>query len=74
VCDNCQPRSSLLRAFGQGGDDDPVETAKRRLRCYYQCVAQDILADSVRERPELGELGSMTDDEDDDDEWSLDDW
>lgn len=66
MCDNCKTPRQILRMVGADPeadeDEDEVSKAARRLRCYYQCVTEDMLDDSFVDDAEL---------DDDDDELGL---
>jgi hypothetical protein len=48
VCDDCREREEIIDMLDlPDDDDDSIERAKMRLRCYYKCVtrAPDIFAE-----------------------------
>lgn len=68
MCDRCRTPREVLRLVGADPDsdneEDEVSKAARRLRCYYECVTEDMLDDAFPDDEQL-EL------EDDDDELGL---
>lgn len=64
MCDRCRTPAQILRMVGADPDaddeEDEVTKAARRLRCYYQCVTEDMLDENDPFEPE-------GDDDDDDD-------
>jgi len=64
MCDACMDRGDILSTIVPDEVRDPVATAKRRLRCYYECVSKDLAPEDF----------DVTDDDDEEDVFSLDDW
>lgn len=58
MCDNCKDEQGILNMLKITDPDvrDPIALAKKRLRCYYNCVSSDMILDDE-------------DDDDDDDDW-----
>lgn len=47
MCDMCKSEDEILALLKVDPNErrDPITVAKRRLRCYYECVTQDMLDD-----------------------------
>lgn len=47
MCDNCKSEEEILAMIGIEPHErrDPISLAKKRLRCYYECVTSDMLLD-----------------------------
>lgn len=61
MCDRCLTRLQAARLVGadpeDDEDEDEIAKAARRLRCYYECVTEDMLDDSLGEEDDDDELG-----------------